>query len=296
MKRRQFRVAVPLAVALAAAGAPGLAQASHTAGMSRLTDVRAAAHTGYDRIVFEFSGKLPSATHVQWATKVVRDGSGETVPAFGGAFLQVGLTGVTGLTSAHTSTFGAANRTYALPNLAQVVHAGEFEGVVSFGVALMARTSYRVSTLTSPSRVVIDVGNAYARTTVPVSFVDRNRVVSGATPYTRAVSRTVPSGAPAGGAMNRLFAGPTAAEYATGLRFVASGAGGWRDLAISAGVARVRLTGGCSSGGSTVIVADEIMPTLRAFATVDRVKILSPAGSTSSPTGSSGSIPGCLEP
>jgi hypothetical protein len=54
--------------------------------------------------------------------------------------------------------------------------------------------------------------------------------------------------------------------------------------------------GGCSSGGSTVTIAGEIMPTLRQFATVDWVKIYGPGGHTADPTGPTDSIPDCLNP
>ncbi|MGH3333247.1 MAG: hypothetical protein ACRDPJ_18260, partial [Nocardioidaceae bacterium] len=61
-------------------------------------------------------------------------------------------------------------------------------------------------------------------------------------------------------------------------------------------IARVQLTGGCNSGGSTVTIAGEIMPTLRQFGSVDWVKIYGPAGHTETPNGRSDSIPVCLEP
>jgi Fe-S cluster biogenesis protein NfuA len=77
---------------------------------------------------------------------------------------------------------------------------------------------------------------------------------------------------------------------------VRSRAAGFVDLAIVGGVARVRLRGGCSSGGSTVTIAGEIMPTLRQFDTVDWVKVLDPSGSTADPTGPGDSIPDCLNP
>jgi len=72
---------------------------------------------------------------------------------------------------------------------------------------------------------------------------------------------------------------------------------GVRDLPVAPNrVARVRLTGGCSSGGSTFTVANLISPTLKQFPTVRWVKIYDPAGTTESPTGQSDSIPECLEP
>ena len=96
--------------------------------------------------------------------------------------------------------------------------------------------------------------------------------------------------------MDRLFAGPLASEKADGLLLLRSRARGFADLVIADGVARVRLTGGCNSEGSTLSVAGEIMPMLKQFANVDRVKILDPSGSTESPTGHTDSIPACLEP
>jgi hypothetical protein len=56
------------------------------------------------------------------------------------------------------------------------------------------------------------------------------------------------------------------------------------------------MTGGCGSGGSTFTVAQEIIPTLTQFPTVQYVKILDPDGNTEEPDGPSNSIPECLEP
>jgi hypothetical protein len=74
-----------------------------------------------------------------------------------------------------------------------------------------------------------------------------------------AVTRRVPRPAAGRGTLTAMFAGPTDFETATGLVF-----------------ARVRLTGGCASGGSTFTIASEFMPTLKRFPTVDFVK--RPAG------------------
>jgi Fe-S cluster biogenesis protein NfuA len=77
---------------------------------------------------------------------------------------------------------------------------------------------------------------------------------------------------------------------------VTSGASGFTALSIEAGVARVRLVGGCASGGSTLTIADEISRTLKQFPTVTAVKIFDPQGNTEQPTGPGDSIPLCLEP
>ena len=51
-----------------------------------------------------------------------------------------------------------------------------------------------------------------------------------------------------------------------------------------------------SVAGSTVTVANEIVPTLTQFPSVDWVKIYGPGGHTEQPSGSSDAIPTCLEP
>jgi hypothetical protein len=96
--------------------------------------------------------------------------------------------------------------------------------------------------------------------------------------------------------MDRLFAGPLPGERAHGLRLLLSGAKDFADLSIEDGIARVRLVGGCRSGGSTVTIAGEIMPTLRQFDSVDWVKIYGPGGNTADPDGPGDSIPDCLNP
>ena len=130
-----------------------------------------------------------------------------------------------------------------------------------------------------------------------VWFVDQDRV-SGPPPYVVRVSRVVPRDAVASSLLHRLWAGPTQAEKAAGLRFLSSEASDFAGLRINdAGVARVRLVGGCDGHGSTIAtIATELKPTLRQLPRVDWIKILDPAGTTSRPWGLSDSIPACLEP
>ena len=185
---------------------------------------------------------------------------------------------------------------FAMPNVMTVARSGDFEAVVSHGIGLAKRTSFHVSTLTHPSRVVIDIHSTFRTVMKKVYFANPVRFAANTPPFVTAVLRPVLPGAPARGVIVRLFVGPTLAEYAGGLRLPQSEATGFAGLTIQAPVARVRLTGGCSTGGSTFTIANEIYPTLSQFSTVDFVKIYSPAGHTGDPTGHSDSLPFCLNP
>jgi hypothetical protein len=283
-------------VGLTTASASGSTTSTSTAPTtSTLVGIRAGHHPGYDRFVLEFRGPVPAQRSVAWVSRVTQDGSGATVRLAGHAFLAVRLSPAV----AHDST-GArtvpGRQTFALPNLTQYALAGDFEGVVGVGLGLQRKETVHVSTLSSPSRLVIDVATPYDWVTVGDYFLDANRYAAGTRPYLVRRSRPAIPPAVARQALERLFAGVTAGERADGLRFVSSHATGFTDFSVSGGVARLRLTGGCDSNGSTFTVANEIMPTLKQFASIDHVKIYGPAGYTEQPSGTSDSIPPCLEP
>jgi Sporulation and spore germination len=176
------------------------------------------------------------------------------------------------------------------------VQSGDFEATVGYGVGLAKKQPFHLFTLSNPSRVVVDVAKDYKETTRRVWLLDSNRFNAGTPPYTRTVKRHVPAAAPAGAVLHQLFAGPTPAESARGLRTVRSGATGFTGPTIHQRIATLRLTGGCSSGGSTFTVADLVRPTLKQFRTVRWVKIKDTAGQTEHPTGRRDSVPECLEP
>jgi hypothetical protein len=132
---------------------------------------------------------------------------------------------------------------------------------------------------------------------ITVYFLDNARFNVGAEPYEAAVSRTIstPPSVPQA-VLLQLYAGPTAAEQAAGLRLVASGTTGFSDFRIEDGMAHVQLTGTCASGGSTYTIANLIMKNLKQFAEIQYVKIYDQDGETETPDGQSDSIPFCLEP
>lgn len=263
---------------------------------STLISVRAAHHPDYDRVVFEFTGPVPTQRDVGYVPELIGDPSGLPVPVVGDAILQVRMAPARGHDDNGNVTYGPTRRTYPLPNVIQVVNSGDFEGVLTFGIGLAQRTNITVFTLTNPSRVVVDIATPFRTVPANVHFLDLDRFQTGVPPYTRAVPRPVIPPATARGALQRLFAGPTQEEIAQRLRFVNSDATGFTDLSVVDGIARVRLTGGCSSHGSTFTVADEIFPTLKQFSSVRWVKVYDPQGHTEQPTGQGDSIPECLEP
>lgn len=157
------------------------------------------------------------------------------------------------------------------------------------------RSSTSPPATTAPSTTTPGAQNP-AAVAVRVWFLDDTHAATGQEPLYRPVVRMVHPPGVASAALDALFAGPTAAERAEGLRLVTSGATGYRNLHIADGVARVTLVGGCASGGSTMTIAGELMPTLKQFATVTNVKIFAPDGSTEEPGGTGDSVPFCLEP
>lgn len=269
-------------------GTPAPASAGVQPPSTTLTAIRAAHHPGFDRLVFEFAGKLPAQRSARYVATVFADPSGKAVPVSGSARLLVRF---------FSSGVGKNlnQRSFDLPGLVHLVKAGSFESVLTYGVGVARQEPVHLFTLTSPSRVVIDISTPYRTVTVHAFMTDKHAFASGKQ-SAKAVDRQVISPALARGALQRLFAGPTPAEVVAGLTFVSSEATGFNKLTISNRIARVQLTGGCNSRGSTLTIASEIIPTLKQFSTVRWVKIYDPTGHTEEPNGNSDSIPTCLEP
>lgn len=303
----QLRLFVPtLLVALAMTGGL-MAPANAHRGVPTLVDIRAAHHPGFDRIVFDFAGPLPDPRWrvVRWAKKVRPAGSSIPYNLHGNAFLEVTF-GAAATAKDGELTYADPERAFALPNLNHMVSAGDFEKQVTIGLGLMRRTRIlREFTLVHPNRWVIDVAADFPQAWARVHFVDEANFDVGAEPAVRPVLRRVPTPDVARGALLRMYAGPTAAERGDRLSLVTSilpprseapDRTGFRRLRIEVGVAHVTLTGRCSSGGSTITVANLIEPTLRQWPTVDHVKIYDARGRTSRPHGPGDSRPLCLEP
>ncbi|TDV42680.1 AMIN-like domain-containing (lipo)protein [Actinophytocola oryzae] len=139
-------------------GATAAAQPATT--LPALTAIRTGQHPGFDRVVLDLTGSTPPTVTNRWVDELTADGSGEVVWLTGQYFVEV----VSHPAAAHDD---AGNRTYPGPerfrtrdlrNVMAVALTGDFEGYLSVGLGLRNQTWVRTSVLTSPNRVVIDVG------------------------------------------------------------------------------------------------------------------------------------------
>lgn len=305
---RQLRALLPVSVpavcaaALLAPTTPALAapspastttvsSAAASEAGSTLVDVRAAHHAGFDRVVFEFAGGLPSSYDVRPVDEIHSEATGEPVRLAGRRKLAVVLRDSVSHDLDGRST-APTRRSFALPQALETVRTGDFEGVTSYGIGLTTDATVTTRTLSSPARLVVDIATSPTSVPVTVYFAEPARS-TGTSVAVRPVTRsTVVPSTPAA-ALDRVFAGPTAAERARGLRTRLSGVTGFRSLSVREGVARVRLTGSCDPTRAAGL-AQQTLATLKAVPGVTAVKIYDPSGHTPRPSGARDSVPSCL--
>ena len=147
--------------------------------VAQLTDVRAAGHETFGRVVLEFAERVPEYRVQYVEPPIIEDGSGREVTVPGEAFLQI----VTTPASAVELSGEQPNVTYDGPKrmrppyaqvITQVVQTGDFEAVLTWTVGLDRRVPYGVAALQDPPRLVVDVrhesspGNGDGRGIAPV--------------------------------------------------------------------------------------------------------------------------------
>jgi hypothetical protein len=143
-----------VAVVLALGAAPAGAQSIPT-----LEAVRAGRHPGFDRVVFEFRGGVPSH-RIRYVDQLVQDGSGNPVSVAGAADLEVVFEGANAHDGRGNPTVSPRRFSPGLTAVKEVAQVGDFEATVTYGVGLDRRRPLEVSTLSGPSRLVIDVSTA----------------------------------------------------------------------------------------------------------------------------------------
>jgi hypothetical protein len=128
---------------------------------TRVRNVRAGQHPCFDRLVIDLgAGPRPGYT-IRYVRQIVQDASGQPIPVKGGARLSIALRAPArnGFpVNSHNLVNVTGFRTFR-----QVVAAGSFEGVTSFGLGVSYELPFRVFVVTgtSTSRVVIDVAHKW---------------------------------------------------------------------------------------------------------------------------------------
>ncbi len=116
---------------------------------------------GYDRVVFEFTGDSVPGYRVEYTTKPAqRCGSGDPVTVAGTGRLIIRFEPA----QAHDEhgNLAADERHHApgLPAVRELTLICDFEGQVAWVLGIAAPSAYRVSELTGPARLVLDVRHA----------------------------------------------------------------------------------------------------------------------------------------
>jgi hypothetical protein len=169
-----------VALVLALAAAPAGAQSTPT-----LVDVRAGRHPGFDRVVFEFGGGLPEH-RVGYVDQLVEDGSGNPVSVAGAADLQVVFQGANAHREDGSPSVSPRRFSPGLAAVKEVAQVGDFEAVVTYGIGLDHRRPITVSTMSGPSRLVIDVATTGTGGSTAGGAGD-----SGSLPFTGSRTRTL---------------------------------------------------------------------------------------------------------
>jgi hypothetical protein len=145
-----------LGLAAAASALPPFTTTAKTSPSSGsqavLSSAAAGCHSGYDRFVVRVGSGGKPGYDVRYVNRIVADPSGNPVSLQGTKRLRVIVRNATAHTLPSTITPGCSN-------LVQIKKAGDFEGVVSYGLGLRRKTGFRVFRLTAPTRIVIDVAH-----------------------------------------------------------------------------------------------------------------------------------------
>ena len=132
------------------------ASGGSTSAGSRVTAVRADQHgvQGYDRFVIEFDGTIPGYTvKRQGNATFTQSPKGDTVTLTGDHGVLVTIQPVTDWTSYSGPTAFSAIGTF----IRQAKQVENFEAAQQWGIGVQGNPCMHVFTLTSPSRLVIDI-------------------------------------------------------------------------------------------------------------------------------------------
>lgn len=123
-----------------------------------LTDVRAARHDGFDRIVFELGSGAAPGFHLEYIDRPVRKcGSGDVATIAGDAWLEVRLEPANAHTPSGAVTIAKRDQKVPLEVVSELEQTCDFEAVVTWVVGVKKPNRYRVLALNDPMRLVVDI-------------------------------------------------------------------------------------------------------------------------------------------
>jgi len=128
---------------------------------TRVRNVRAGQHPCFDRLVIDLGAGPRPGYSVRYVRQIVQDASGQPIPVKGGAKLSIAIQAPArnGFpANSHNLVNVTGFRTFR-----QVVGAGSFEGITSFGLGVSYKLPFRVFIVKVPgaSHVIIDVAHKW---------------------------------------------------------------------------------------------------------------------------------------
>ena len=139
------------------------ATGSDTALLERIAVGR---HEGYDRVVFQFQNGLPGYKVEYVQPPLKEDGSGKPVSVKGSAIVSVRMEPASGFdlnTGEGVLVYKGAKQidgsSAGTSVVQQLVRTGDFEAVLSWAIGLSDKVDFRVTTATSPDRLIVDFRN-----------------------------------------------------------------------------------------------------------------------------------------
>lgn len=122
-----------------------------------LQAIRTARHEGWDRVVLEFEGAVPGY-EIEYVDRPVRRcGSGDATDLAGDGWLEIRVTPAHAHTEAGVATVERRERHFVLPVLREMEMTCDFEAHVTVVLGVASPNPYRVTELSSPARLVVDV-------------------------------------------------------------------------------------------------------------------------------------------
>jgi hypothetical protein len=143
--------------------AEAAATGSDTALLERIAVGR---HEGYDRVVFQFQNGLPGYRVEYVQPPLKEDGSGKPVSVKGNAIVSVRMEPASGFdlnTGEGVLTYKGPKRidgsSAGASVVQELVRTGDFEAVLTWAIGLSDKVDFRVTTASSPDRLIVDFRN-----------------------------------------------------------------------------------------------------------------------------------------